>query len=142
MNHVGALPRRLARAHYLPTQRSGICARSRVRCTPSSPERRVSQAHVDRRRPLCAQIGTRLGGPQVQEFVMTAPGPGREDEMGERRAQPPGIRTPQTLKLCELIGAVSRINAPVPRNMVCSPSIYYKLCSRLLQIDATWARPR
>ncbi|KAJ7658950.1 lariat debranching enzyme, C-terminal domain-containing protein [Mycena rosella] len=49
---------------------------------------------------------------QVQEFVMTAPGPGREDEVGGRRAQPPWYTNPQTVKFCELIGVVNRINAP------------------------------
>ncbi|KAJ7489518.1 lariat debranching enzyme, C-terminal domain-containing protein [Mycena latifolia] len=49
---------------------------------------------------------------QVQEFVMTAPGPGREDEMGGRRAQPPWYTNPQTVKFCELVGVVNRINAP------------------------------
>ncbi|KAJ7139021.1 lariat debranching enzyme, C-terminal domain-containing protein [Mycena epipterygia] len=49
---------------------------------------------------------------QVQEFVMTAPGPGREDEMGGRRAQPPWYTNPQTVKFCELIGVMNRINAP------------------------------
>ncbi|KAJ6567589.1 lariat debranching enzyme, C-terminal domain-containing protein [Mycena vulgaris] len=49
---------------------------------------------------------------QVQEFAMTAPGPGREDEMGGRRAQPPWYTNPQTVKFCELIGVVNRINPP------------------------------
>ncbi|KAJ7083674.1 lariat debranching enzyme, C-terminal domain-containing protein [Mycena belliarum] len=49
---------------------------------------------------------------QIQEFIMTAPGPGREDETGGRRAQPPWYTNPQTVKFCELIGVVNRINAP------------------------------
>ncbi|KAJ6551576.1 lariat debranching enzyme, C-terminal domain-containing protein [Mycena capillaripes] len=49
---------------------------------------------------------------QVQEFAMTAPGPGREEEMGGRRAQPPWYTNPQTVKFCELIGVTNTINAP------------------------------
>ncbi|KAF7377775.1 DBR1-domain-containing protein [Mycena sanguinolenta] len=49
---------------------------------------------------------------QIQEFVMTAPGPGREEQMGGRRAQPPWYTNPQTLKFCELIGVTNVINAP------------------------------
>ncbi|KAJ7471318.1 lariat debranching enzyme, C-terminal domain-containing protein, partial [Mycena galericulata] len=49
---------------------------------------------------------------QVQEFTMTAPGPGREEEMGGRRAQPPWYTNSQTVKFCELIGVVNRINPP------------------------------
>ncbi|KAJ7231280.1 lariat debranching enzyme, C-terminal domain-containing protein [Mycena haematopus] len=49
---------------------------------------------------------------QIQEFVMTAPGPGREEQMGGRRAQPPWYTNPQTLKFCELIGVANVINAP------------------------------
>ncbi|KAJ6591369.1 lariat debranching enzyme, C-terminal domain-containing protein [Mycena sp. CBHHK59/15] len=48
----------------------------------------------------------------VQEFVMTAPGPGREDEMGGRRAQPPWYTNPQTVNFCQLIGVENRINVP------------------------------
>ncbi|KAJ7653339.1 lariat debranching enzyme, C-terminal domain-containing protein [Mycena polygramma] len=49
---------------------------------------------------------------QVQEFTMTAPGPGKEEEMGGRRAQPPWYTNPQTVKFCELIGVTNVINAP------------------------------
>ncbi|KAJ6460914.1 lariat debranching enzyme, C-terminal domain-containing protein [Mycena sanguinolenta] len=49
---------------------------------------------------------------QIQEFVMTAPGPGREEQMGGRRAQPPWYTNPQTLRFCELIGVTNVINAP------------------------------
>ncbi|KAK7038006.1 DBR1-domain-containing protein [Favolaschia claudopus] len=51
---------------------------------------------------------------QVQEFVMTAPGPGREEGMGGRRAQPPWYTNPQTVKFCELIGVTNVINPPPP----------------------------
>ncbi|KAJ7768523.1 lariat debranching enzyme, C-terminal domain-containing protein [Mycena metata] len=56
----------------------------------------------------------------VQEFVMTAPGPGREEEMGGRRAQPPWYTNPQTVKFCELIGVTNVINPP-PTTTPASP---------------------
>ncbi|KAJ7856658.1 lariat debranching enzyme, C-terminal domain-containing protein [Mycena olivaceomarginata] len=49
---------------------------------------------------------------QIQEFQMTAPGPGREEQMGGRRAQPPWYTNPQTVKFCELIGVTNVINPP------------------------------
>ncbi|KAJ7176499.1 lariat debranching enzyme, C-terminal domain-containing protein [Mycena filopes] len=48
----------------------------------------------------------------VQEFTMTAPGPGKEEQMGGRRAQPPWYTNPQTVKFCELIGVANVINPP------------------------------
>ncbi|KAJ7148629.1 Metallo-dependent phosphatase-like protein [Mycena crocata] len=48
----------------------------------------------------------------VQEFTMTAPGPGQEEAMGGRRAQPPWYTNPQTVKFCELIGVENQVNAP------------------------------
>ncbi|KAJ7026145.1 Metallo-dependent phosphatase-like protein [Mycena alexandri] len=56
----------------------------------------------------------------VQEFVMTAPGPGKEEEMGGRRAQPPWYTNPQTVKFCELIGVTNVINPP-PTTTPASP---------------------
>ncbi|KAJ7198801.1 lariat debranching enzyme, C-terminal domain-containing protein [Mycena pura] len=49
---------------------------------------------------------------QVQEFAMTAPGPGLEETMGGKRAQPPWYTNPQTVKFCELAGVVNCINPP------------------------------
>ncbi|KAJ7714479.1 lariat debranching enzyme, C-terminal domain-containing protein [Mycena maculata] len=60
---------------------------------------------------------------QVQEFGMTAPGPGREDEMGGRRAQPPWYTNSQTVKFCELIGVVNRINAPPTAPAPAAPEV-------------------
>ncbi|KAJ7251235.1 lariat debranching enzyme, C-terminal domain-containing protein [Mycena rebaudengoi] len=54
---------------------------------------------------------------RVQQFVMTAPGPGREDETGGPNAQPPWYTNQQTLQLCDLIGVENRINSP-PKNVM------------------------
>ncbi|KAF7304246.1 DBR1-domain-containing protein [Mycena chlorophos] len=49
---------------------------------------------------------------QVQQFVMTAPGPGHEDTMGGKRSQPPWYTNPQTVQFSELIGVPNLINPP------------------------------
>ncbi|KAF8218311.1 lariat debranching enzyme, C-terminal domain-containing protein [Mycena galopus ATCC 62051] len=75
---------------------------------------------ADARTQIAADLAAREPGldiddlevTQVQEFVMTAPGPGREEQMGGRRAPPSWYTNPQTVKFCELIGVTNVINPP------------------------------
>ncbi|CAK5271171.1 unnamed protein product [Mycena citricolor] len=88
---------------------------------PGFPSEELARKQVEEARAaIVAELAAREPGlsiddlevGSVQEFAMTAPGPGMEEQMGGRRSQPAWYTNAQTVKFCELIGVRNVVNSP------------------------------